>query len=274
MTDLPTQTGRRVTRYLVPISFFVVLIATWEVLARYLEIPAWLLPSPSAIIAEAAKWRGILLAHTGVTLGEITLGFIMASGGGIILAVAISYSETLGSILYPILVVSQSIPKVAIAPFFLIWVGYGITSKVLIVFLVAFFPIVVNTIFGLLDIEPDLLDLVRSFNASRVKTFIKVRLPSSLPSMFSGLKVGITLAVAGAVIGEFVGSDSGLGYLILSAVGELNTRLMFVCIAILAIIGIALFYLVAASERILIPWARSRSLRDRASVHSRKERSD
>ncbi|MEM3484427.1 MAG: ABC transporter permease [Candidatus Methanomethyliaceae archaeon] len=230
----------------------------WECCVRLFEVPHWLLPSPTSIAKEGWKWRNVLLLHTGVTLYEVSLGFFLAATAGGVLAVLITWGGLLKRLLYPLIIVMQSVPKVALAPLFLVWVGYGLASKILIVFLVSFFPIVVDTITGLQEVEPEALDLVRLLNARKVQIFLKIRLPNSLPYMFSGLKVGITLAVVGAVIGEFVGSDRGLGYLLLSAAGMMNIRLMFVCILILASLGIALFYAIECLERLLIPWTRSR----------------
>lgn len=250
--------SRRCLRYLAPLAFLLLLAFLWELAVRIFELPAWLLPSPAEILLEGWKWKELLFAHTGVTLYEVCLGFLLAIAVGVPLAVLITYAGFLQRILYPLIIVAQSVPKVAVAPLFLIWIGYGLTSKVLVAFLVAFFPIVVDTITGLREVEPEALDLIRSLNARKIQIFLKIRLPNSLPNMFSGLKVGITLAVVGAVIGEFVGSDRGLGYVLLSAAGEMNTSLMFACVALLALLGIGLFYAVALLERLLIPWSYSR----------------
>ena len=174
---------------------------------------------------------------------------------GIPLAVAVASSRTLNLTLYPILVATQSIPKVAIAPIILVWFGLGIESKLAIAFLVAFFPIVVDTATGLRSTPPGLLELARSLRASRYQVFAKVQFPAALPFIFSGAKVAVTLAVIGAVIGEFVGSVGGLGNLLLTANSQLDSPLAWAALVWLSALGVLLFAAVALAERLLMPWA-------------------
>jgi NitT/TauT family transport system permease protein len=168
--------------------------------------------------------------------------------------VAIVHSRVLGNALYPLILVTQSIPKVAFAPILLIWLGYGDLPKVLVAFLVAFFPVVVDTATGLRSPAPQLLDLARQLSASQFQIYTKIRFPSALPHVFSGLKVAITLAVIGAVIGEFVGSEKGLGFLVVQSTSHFKTPLAFAAMSLLALMAMVLFFAVVAVERLVCPW--------------------
>jgi NitT/TauT family transport system permease protein len=240
--------------YFIPVFMILGLLALWQIFCTIFKIPVWLLPSPSRVYVNTMKWSSFLPRHTWVTLYETIAGFFLALLIGLPLAIMVVYSSILRNTIYPILLVFQSVPKVAIAPLFLIWIGYGQMSKILIAAIVAFFPIVVNTATGLESVEPELLELTHSLHATKLQIFFKVRFPWALPHIFSGMKVAITLAVIGAVIGEFVGSDKGLGYLILAASGEMNTALIFGVMAILAIVGIFTFTAIDLLEKWICPW--------------------
>ena len=243
-----------VTRYVLPAVTLLFLLVLWQVLVVAFDVPRLLLPSPLAIADELLRWRGLLFQHSLITLYETVLGFLLGIVLGVPMAIAIATSRTLQNTLYPLIILAQSIPKVTIAPLFLIWLGYGILPKVFVGFLVAFFPIVIDTATGLNAVEPELIDLTRALSATEWQTLWRIRFPHALPFFFSGLKVSITLAVIGAVIGEFVGADKGLGYLILTGTAELKTAFVFACMFLLSIIGIGLFALLVAVERLLIPW--------------------
>jgi NitT/TauT family transport system permease protein len=233
-------------------------VALWEAAVGILRVPEYLLPAPSGVFAAfAAEWP-YLLVHTGVTLYEILWGFLLAIAVGLPLAVLIVYSPIFERSVYPLLVASQSIPKIAIAPLLIFWAGLGVFPKILVAFLIAFFPIVIDAVVGLRSVEPEMLHLARSMGASGAKVFLKIRLPSALPNIFAGLKVAVTLAVVGAIVGEFIQADRGLGYALLQANAMLNTRLSFAAILILAAIGVLLFVAVDWVERWLIPWHASR----------------
>jgi NitT/TauT family transport system permease protein len=189
-----------------------------------------------------------------VTTQEVIWGYLLSIVIGIPLALAIFLSPFFARTVYPLLVSSQAMPKTAIAPLFVVWFGFGLLPKVLIAFLIAFFPIVINTVVGLASIEPEKLYLARSMGMSPMTTFFKIRLPQALPAIFGGLKIAITLAVVGAVVGEFVGAEAGLGYLLLVANGNLNTPLLFAGLVGLTVIGVVAFMLVEIAERIAIPW--------------------
>jgi len=187
---------------------------------------------------------------------ECILGFFLAMAIGIPIAVIVTYSRLLNSMFYPLLVASQSIPKVALAPILLVWFGTGIESKLAMAFVIAFFPIVVDTVTGLRNTSPELLELARSLQSSRLQTFFKIQLPSALPFIFSGAKIAVTLAVIGAVIGEFIGADEGLGNLLLVANSQMNTSLAWAALVLLSVLGMILYASVVLAERILMPWGR------------------
>lgn len=241
-------------RYGLPALTLVAAVSVWEVFTRVFRVPTWLLPGPSSVFKVTLEWVGELPFHTWVTFYETALGFALAVAVGLLLGVLIAYSLLLQNTILPLLIVTQAVPKVALAPILLIWIGYGDAPKILVAFLVAFFPVVVNVATGLKAVEPELLDLSRSLSASEWQTFRKVRFPASLPYFFSGTKVAITLALIGAVIGEFVGSDRGLGYLIVYASGHMITSLAFGSIFILAVLGVLLYFAVELAERVLCPW--------------------
>jgi NitT/TauT family transport system permease protein len=234
---------------------FIAMIVVWEVLVRRLQIPAWLLPSPSAIIDAMVDWRSELVGHFMVTLYETLVGFLLAIVISVPLAVAVVYSPMLQNTIYPILLALQSMPKVAIAPLLALWIGFGALPKIIVVFLVCFFPIVVATATGLTAVPASLMDLIRSLSASPTQTFIKIRFPTAMPHIFVGLKIAITFAVIGAVIGEFVGSENGLGYLILVSTSQSRTPLAFGSLVLLTVMSIVLYYGIAFIERIVVPWA-------------------
>jgi NitT/TauT family transport system permease protein len=233
----------------------VALVILWEVLVRHFQVPAWLLPSPSLIGQAMVEWRSELVGHSIVTLYETLVGFALAIAISIPLAVAVVYSRFLQNTIYPILLALQSMPKVAIAPLLALWIGFGTLPKIVVVFLVCFFPIIVATTSGLTAVPTSLMDLIRSLSASPLQTFVKIRFPTAMPHIFVGLKIAITFAVIGAVIGEFVGSESGLGYLILVSTSQSRTPLAFGSLVLLTIMSIVLYYAIALIERIAVPWA-------------------
>ena len=247
--------GWLLRRYGPPAGAILVLIFAWYAVTSWFSVPGWLLPSPQAVMAAAYEHRALLPKHTTVTLVETLLGLAVSLVVGVPLAIVIVWSPFLRRTVYPLLLGLQSVPKVALAPLFLIWVGYGMPSKVLIAASIAFFPIVVDTVTGLAIVERDLLDMVKVLRASTLQTFLKIRIPSAMPYFFSGTKVAVTLAVIGAVVGEFVGSDEGLGYLILVSGSQLNTAMVFVSLVLLSVMGAVLFEMVEALQRIACPWS-------------------
>jgi NitT/TauT family transport system permease protein len=229
-------------------------LLVWHWACFQFKIPTAALPTPVEVIgAGVARWD-LLLSESWVTLKETLYGFFLAVLLGIPIAVAVSNSKTLNLMFSPILIALQSVPKVALAPILLVWLGTGIESKLAIALLVAFFPIVVDTSAGLQSAPRELLELARSLRASGWQIFMKVQFPSALPFIMTGSKVAVTLAVIGAVIGEFVGSSEGLGFLLLSATSQINTPLAFAALFALAALGIAAYLLVVVVERLLSPW--------------------
>ncbi len=230
------------------------LVGLWQLVVTLNDIPHWKLPAPSAIGEELWSSRVLLLGHTWVTLKEVLLGFTMALVIGVVLAGLISLSRTLERVIYPSVIASQTIPIIVIAPLLLIWLGYGMQHKVIVVALISFFPIVVNTVDGLKSADPDVINLLRTLGANRWQVFTKVQVPNSLPYMFSGIKIAITVSVIGAVIGEWVGSSEGLGYLAIRSKSQFLSERVYATVVILSVMGIGLFLITGLLERLLLPW--------------------
>ncbi len=245
---------RKAVRWLPALAIIAALVGGWEAYAVLFDVPRWLLPRPSVIAQELVTRRSMLLGHTWVTLEEVLLGFSVALSGGVVLATMIAYSRTLERSLYPLVIASQTIPIIAIAPLLLIWIGYGIGPKIIVVALIAFFPIVVNTVDGLKAVDGDMVNMMRTLGASQWQIFTKIQVPNSLPFFFSGVRVAMAVSVIGAVIGEWVGSSKGLGYLMIRSKPQFLTERVFAAIFILAVMGIGLFLVVGAVERYLLPW--------------------
>lgn len=245
-----------IARIAVPLLLLVLAIAGWEVWVRLDDTPAWFLPAPSAVGRSLRDDRGLLAHHTWVTVQEIALGFAVALAAGVLVGVAIDGSRVVERALYPIVIASQAVPIVALAPLLIVWFGYGLTPKVVVTALVAFFPITVGVVDGLRSTDREVLAMLRTFGAGRWRRFRLARAPSALPGLFSGVRIGVSLAVIGAVFGEYAGSKAGLGYLINISSGRLLTSRVFACVAILAALAVALFAAVAALERLVLPWRR------------------
>jgi len=238
-----------------PLVGIAVILLAWQFYTQFFGINRIVLPSPVDILrASIGNWK-VLLSETWPTFLESVLGFALAVAIGIPVAVCVANSRILNLTLYPILIATQSIPKVAVAPIILVWFGLGMQSKLVIAFLVAFFPIVVDTAAGMRATPAGLLELARSLRASSLQVFLKVQFPAALPFIFAGAKVAVTLAVIGAVIGEFVGSVGGLGNLLLTANSQLDSPLAWAALVWLSALGILLFMAVVAAERIVMPWA-------------------
>jgi NitT/TauT family transport system permease protein len=240
---------------LYPLVGMAVILIAWQLYVSAFGVSRIVLPSPLDILrASIANWN-VLLRETWPTFWESVLGFGIAVIVGIPVAVCVASSRILNLALYPILIATQSVPKVAVAPIILVWFGLGMQSKLVIAFLVAFFPIVVDTAAGMKATPPGLLELARSLRASRLQVFTKVQFPAALPFVFAGAKVAVTLAVIGAVIGEFVGSLNGLGNLLLMANSQLDSPLAWAALVWLSALGILLFGAVVLIERLVMPWA-------------------
>jgi NitT/TauT family transport system permease protein len=244
---------RRVLRITV---FYVAAILLWEGLIKLLQVPDWLVPAPSQILDVIVDKNFVMLSHTLVTLEATVLGFVLALAVGVVCAIGIIHFPLLRDTLYPTLIMFNSFPKVAIAPLFVVWIGVGIESKIANAFLTALFPIVLNTIMGLTDMDGELLELVRSMSRIRWVLFWKIRLPHSLPYLFAGCKIAISLAVIGAIVGEFISGRAGLGYLVLSANNYFNTPMAFTALLYLVVMSLALYGMVILAEKLVLPWYR------------------
>jgi ABC-type nitrate/sulfonate/bicarbonate transport system permease component len=240
--------------WLLPFAILTGLVALWESWVRLAEVPKWQLPAPSAVAVELGVSRALLWDHTLVTLEEIAVGFVAALAAGLVLAAAIAYSRVIERSVYPIVIASQTVPVIAIAPLLLIWVGYGLAPKIIIVSLICFYPIAVNTVDGLKAVDSDMLNMVRALGASRWQVFTKLQIPTAMPFMFSGIKIGVSVSVIAAVIGEWVGASEGLGYLITYSQPLFLTARVFAAIFVLSVMGISLFVLAATAERMMMPW--------------------
>jgi NitT/TauT family transport system permease protein len=246
--------GRVASQIGYPFAGTVLLIALWAFLCVYGKVPTVVLPTPDKVLYAFIARFDLIVSEGWITLKETLYGFILALVIGIPMAVAVANSRALNLMFYPLLIGLQSVPKVALAPIILVWLGTGIESKLAIVWLVAFFPIIVDTVAGLRSTPRELLELARSLRATPMQIFLKVQLPAALPFIFTGAKVAITLAVIGAVIGEFVGSSEGLGFLLLSATSQLDSPLAFAALFALSFLGMFVYLLVELAERLAAPW--------------------
>jgi NitT/TauT family transport system permease protein len=251
------MTALRAHRLIYPVVGFAIILVIWQAYVDLFQVSKIVLPSPLDILRVSWQRYDLLLQETWPTLLESVYGFALALVIGIPMAVCVANSRLLNLSLYPILIATQSVPKVAVAPIILVWFGLGLESKLVIAFLVAFFPIVVDTATGLAATPPGLIELGRSLRASRWQMFWKVQFPAALPFVFSGAKVAVTLAVIGAVIGEFVGSVNGLGNLLLSANSQLDAPLAWAALVWLSVLGILLFVAVVVAQKLIMPWADS-----------------
>ena len=251
-----------------PLLAIGVVVLVWAVATNIFHVPDYLLPPPQDVVERIfSDWR--TLSYNGVyTLYTVVTGFAASVVIGVPLAFGIVASRTVERMMMPIFVMSQTIPKVAIAPILVVWLGFGVLPKITIAFLIAFFPIVVSTVAGLKSVEAEMIDLVRSMGAGTMRIMLRVRGPTALPQMFAGFKIAICLSIVGAIVGEFVGSDKGLGFLLLTATGNLDGSLIWAALFILVAMGIVLFSIVSQIERMTIPWHVSHRLEEAATYQS------
>jgi len=253
--EVPVRIPReqKYDRYIVPTAGAIVGIVAWEVSVRAFNIPEYLLPAPSRVLESMVNFEQ-LIGALGATVLSAGIGFLIAFVISIILAALISESKLINQLIYPWLVVAHAIPKAAIAPLFLVWLGFGLASKVMFVVTFCVFPLVVNAVSGLGQANPDQVQLVRAMGAKRSTVFRLIRIPTALPSLFAGIKISATLAPVGAVIGEFVASNDGIGHLLIGAIGNLDTPIAFAAIVLVSAFGVAIWYAVELLERRSIPW--------------------
>jgi ABC-type nitrate/sulfonate/bicarbonate transport system permease component len=242
-----------------PAALLVLALLAWEIAARAGWVEDYLLPAPTEVARALVEDRRLLLEDAWVTAQEVLLGFALAVAAGVAIAVLLHLSEIARRAVYPLVVASQAVPIVVIAPILVIWFGFGMTPKLIVIALICFFPIVVNTLDGLRAVDPAQVKMLRTLGAGRWATLRRLELPAALPSLFSGAKIAVAVAVIGAVFGELVGSDAGLGHAIQVGMAQLLTARVFAAVAILSAMAIALFALLSALERLAVPWARHRS---------------
>jgi putative hydroxymethylpyrimidine transport system permease protein len=238
-----------------PALLGVALLGAWEAYARLGGVDDFLLPAPTEVARAVWDDRSLLWDNFAVTGREVVLGIAVAVAAGLLCAFALHLSRTLRVAVYPLLVASQTVPIVIVAPLLVAWLGYDLAPKLAIIGLVCFFPVTVTTLDGLASVDPELRKLMRTLDASRLQAFRRVEAPAALPALFSGAKIAVAVAVIGAVLAEQAGSSDGLGHLILQAIPQFETARAYAAVAVLSAFAIALFGVLALAERLLIPWA-------------------
>jgi putative hydroxymethylpyrimidine transport system permease protein len=239
-----------------PLVLLALAVGVWELVVRAADVPDYLFPAPSSVASALASDAGLLGSATLVTLREIVLGYLLAVGVAVAIAVLLHASAALRRALLPILVLSQTVPTVLLAPILAILLGYGIGPKLVVVAVVCFFPVVVNTVDGLRSADPELVRMMRTLHGDRLAIFRRVELPGALPAVFSGARIAATYAAVGAVFGEWAGSSAGLGFVILQAQPALDTARIFAAVLVLSALALALYALVTLAERLVVPWQR------------------
>jgi NitT/TauT family transport system permease protein len=239
-------------RYAIVVGVHLAVLLVWHLVTSFGLVRSFILPSPADTVMTLFQPRYQWFNNTWVTATEIFVGYGLAVVFGVVVALLFSWFRALHSAFFPLFVTISLIPKVALGPLLVVWFGYGVKTNIFFAFLLSFFPILITTARGLREIEPDLLDLVRSLKGSRMQIFLKIQLPGALPYIFSAMKVGAILAVAGAIVGEFVASSRGLGYLMIQVQGQLDTAGMFMAVILLTLLGIVLFGIVLLLERMFV----------------------
>ena len=245
---------RGLGRWWPPLALLAGAVGLWELVVRAAHVPDYLFPAPSSVVISLHGDGGLLASATLVTLREIALGYLLAVAVALAIAVVLHFSEALRRALLPLLVLSQTVPTVLLAPILAILLGYGIEPKLVVVAVVCFFPIVVNAVDGLRSADAELVRMMRTLHGGRLAIFRRVELPGALPAIFSGARVAATYAAVGAVFGEWAGSSSGLGFVILQAQPALETARIFAAVLILSVLALALYALVTLAERLVVPW--------------------
>jgi NitT/TauT family transport system permease protein len=231
------------------------IVAFWEVVVRLFHVPTFVVPAPTAIFESLlSNWRPLAVAAKATSL-EVLFGFVLSAIVGMAVALIIVRLERFGRALYPLIVLFQNVPKIALAPIFILWFGFDLAPKIVLIVVIAFFPVTIDMLAGLQSVEPSFVSLMRSVGASNGKILMRVRIPHSLPHLMAGLKVAITFSVIGAIVGEFAGANQGLGYVIQFASTQLDTPLIFAALVVVSVLGLAFYYVVEFAERWLVPWA-------------------
>lgn len=255
---VPPATSRwraATARWMPAVILSMVTIVLWEAVVHIFSVSSFVIPAPTEIVQALIEQWGSLLQATVVTAREILFGFFISIAVGVSLALVIVRFDWLGRALYPLVVLFQNVPKVALAPIFILWFGYGLTPKIGLILVIAFFPVTLSMLAGMESVDPSLIALMNSVGASRSEILFKIRVPHSLPSLMAGTKIAATLSVIGAIVGEFSGASNGLGYAIQFASTQLNTPLVFAALLLVSILGIAFYYAAEFLERMVVPWA-------------------
>ena len=253
------RAARRIGWNLLPPLTFVAMVGLWWAAVEFFKIPAYLLPGPGSVFARLMTDTALLWGHSQVTLTEILLGFALTVVTSIPLGLIIALSPIAKQLVYPPVVLMQLVPKIAVAPLFLVWLGFGIESKVLLTVLMTFFPLLLASISGFQILDDRLLYLTRSMGATRWQTFRYLRFPAALPVIFSGIKTSATIAATAAIVAEFVGANKGLGYVLLRGTSTMDIELVFAVLVVLTIVGIAINYIVEFCEWAMTPWQRAKN---------------
>jgi len=237
-----------------PAAISVLLLAMWHFGVVLFEVPEAILPTPVVIVARMIELWDLLLDHSWPTIYQCVIGFALSVVVGVGLGIVLALSRLFHQCVYPLIVAFQVVPKVALAPLFIVWFGLGTTSRVLLAFVIAFFPMIVNTYVGIQSTDQVMVRMARSFSASRWTIFFKIELPTALPFIFAGLKIGMTFAVIGIIVAEFVTAQEGLGYLMMFAEGNLDMPLLMAALVVLCIVGVVLYAAVALTEKLVVRW--------------------
>lgn len=261
-----TRGGVRWGDIVLPLATFALILVVWEIVFKVTGFSELIIPRPSSIARVVWRSWALLASHAVTTTVEILMALVLATAVGILLGIGIASIPIVAKTLYPLIVLSQMIPKIALAPVILIWLGFGISSKVMLAFLIAFFPVVINTVIGLWGTQAEMIYLFQSMGATPSQMFLKLRLPGALPVIFAGIQVATTLSVIGAIVGEFLGASRGLGYLVQVSTFSLNTMQSFAAIFVLCLVGMAIFYLVERVERLFVSVRITRQLKERTGM--------
>lgn len=254
----PTISGRlrhAFNSVLPAIILSIVVLVVWEAVSRIFKLPQFVLPSPSAIGQILVTRQASLLEAAWVTAEEILYGFLLSTAVGMLIAVLIARFEHMGRAVYPLMVLFQNVPKIALAPLFILWFGYDLAPKILLIVVMAFFPVALNMLVGLQSADPNLVTLMRTVGASRTEILMRVQIPNSLPYLMSGIKIAITLSVIGAIVGEFAGASAGLGYMIQFASTQMEAALVFAALIEISLLGMFFYYAIEFIEWKYISWA-------------------
>ena len=249
-----TSFSGRLKTFAAPIAISILFLVIWHFGVVFFEVPVAILPTPVVIIARLLELSELLLVHSWPTIWQIIVGFGLSVVIGVGLGIMFALSRLLNEAVYPLIIAFQVVPKVALAPLFIVWFGLGSTSRILLAFVIAFFPMIVNTYVGVISTDPVMVRMARSFSASRWTIFYKIQLPTALPFIFAGLKIGMTFAVIGIVVAEFVTAQAGLGYLMMFAEGNMDMPLLMAALFVLCIVGVFMYAAVALVEKLVIRW--------------------